>query len=50
MEAGWTGQAAFAVVGGFQAVDWTVPLAWLRQRTGVTLAPEQEAAVHLALP
>jgi exodeoxyribonuclease V alpha subunit len=36
-------------LGGFQAVDWTVPLAWLRQRTGVTLAPEQEAAVRLAL-
>jgi exodeoxyribonuclease V alpha subunit len=33
----------------FQAVDWTVALAWLRQRTGVTLAPEQEAAVRLAL-
>jgi exodeoxyribonuclease V alpha subunit len=33
----------------FQAVDWTVALAWLRQTTGVTLAPEQEAAVKLAL-
>jgi exodeoxyribonuclease V alpha subunit len=33
----------------FQAVDWTVALDWLRQRTGVTLAPEQEAAVRLAL-
>jgi exodeoxyribonuclease V alpha subunit len=32
-----------------QAVDWTVALAWLHQRTGVTLAPEQEAAVRLAL-
>jgi exodeoxyribonuclease V alpha subunit len=32
-----------------QAVDWTVALDWLRQRTGVTLAPEQEAAVRLAL-
>jgi exodeoxyribonuclease V alpha subunit len=32
-----------------QAVDWTVALAWLRQRTGVTLAPEQAAAVRLAL-
>jgi exodeoxyribonuclease V alpha subunit len=33
----------------FQAVDWTVALDWLRQTTGVTLAPEQEAAVRLAL-
>jgi exodeoxyribonuclease V alpha subunit len=33
----------------FQAVDWPVALDWLRQRTGVTLAPEQEAAVKLAL-
>jgi exodeoxyribonuclease V alpha subunit len=32
-----------------QAVDWTVALAWLHQGTGVTLAPEQEAAVRLAL-
>jgi exodeoxyribonuclease V alpha subunit len=34
---------------GFQAVDWTVALDWLRQTIGVTLAPEQEAAVKLAL-
>jgi exodeoxyribonuclease V alpha subunit len=34
---------------GFQAVDWTNALAWLHQRIGVTLAPEQEAAVRLAL-
>jgi exodeoxyribonuclease V alpha subunit len=34
---------------GFQAVDWTAALDWLRQTTGVTLAPEQEAAVRLAL-
>jgi exodeoxyribonuclease V alpha subunit len=33
----------------FQRVDWTVALDWLRQRTGVTLAPEQEAAVRLSL-
>jgi exodeoxyribonuclease V alpha subunit len=33
----------------FQAVDWTVALDWLRQTTGVTLAPEQAAAVRLAL-
>jgi exodeoxyribonuclease V alpha subunit len=34
---------------GFQAVDWTVALDWLHRSTGVTLAPEQEAAVRLAL-
>jgi exodeoxyribonuclease V alpha subunit len=33
----------------FRAVDWTVALDWLHQRTGVTLAAEQEAAVRLAL-
>jgi exodeoxyribonuclease V alpha subunit len=32
-----------------QAVDWPVALDWLHQRTGVTLAPEQQAAVRLAL-
>ncbi|HTF60154.1 MAG TPA: ATP-dependent RecD-like DNA helicase [Actinomycetes bacterium] len=32
-----------------QTVDWTVALDWLRRTTGVTLAPEQEAAVRLAL-
>jgi exodeoxyribonuclease V alpha subunit len=32
-----------------QAVDWSVALDWLHQTTGVTLAPEQEAAVRLAL-
>ena len=34
---------------GFQAVDWAVALDWLRQRTGMALAPEQAAAVRLAL-
>jgi len=34
---------------GFQAVDWAVALDWLGQTTGVALAPEQEAAVRLAL-
>jgi exodeoxyribonuclease V alpha subunit len=34
---------------GFQTVDWTLVLDWLGQRTGVTLAPEQQAAVRLAL-
>jgi exodeoxyribonuclease V alpha subunit len=34
---------------GFQAVDWTIVLDWLHQQTGVTLAPEQKAAVRLAL-
>jgi exodeoxyribonuclease V alpha subunit len=33
----------------FQRVDWTAALEWLHQRSGVTLAPEQEAAVRLAL-
>jgi exodeoxyribonuclease V alpha subunit len=33
----------------FQAVDWPVALAWLHQRTGMTLAPEQAEAVRLAL-
>jgi exodeoxyribonuclease V alpha subunit len=32
----------------FQTVDWTVAREWLRRRIGVTLAPEQEAAVRLA--
>ncbi|HEY8558728.1 MAG TPA: AAA family ATPase, partial [Actinomycetes bacterium] len=36
-------------LGSFQAVDWTVALGWLHQTTGVTLAPEQETAVRLAL-
>ncbi|HEX2184648.1 MAG TPA: AAA family ATPase, partial [Chloroflexota bacterium] len=34
---------------GFQALDWTAALDWLRQRSGVTLAPEQAEAVRLAL-
>jgi exodeoxyribonuclease V alpha subunit len=34
---------------GFQAVDWPAALDWLRRTIGVTLAPEQEAAVRLAL-
>ena len=34
---------------GFQKLDWRVALDWLRRTTGVTLAPEQEAAVRLAL-
>ncbi|MDI3404305.1 SF1B family DNA helicase RecD2 [Streptomyces cavernicola] len=33
----------------FQDVDWDKALAWLRQRTGAELAPEQEEAVRLAL-
>ena len=33
----------------FQTVDWTVALDWLHQTLGVTLAPEQAAAVRLAL-
>jgi exodeoxyribonuclease V alpha subunit len=34
---------------GFADVDWGRALAWLRERTGADLAPEQEAAVRLAL-
>jgi exodeoxyribonuclease V alpha subunit len=33
----------------FQRVDWTVALDWLGRATGATLAPEQAAAVRLAL-
>jgi len=33
----------------FQAVDWTVALDWLGRTTDTTLAPEQAAAVRLAL-
>ncbi|TWV42654.1 ATP-dependent RecD-like DNA helicase [Streptomyces misionensis] len=34
---------------GFQDVDWAKALGWLKTRTGADLAPEQEAAVRLAL-
>ncbi|MGW5428522.1 SF1B family DNA helicase RecD2 [Streptomyces sp. NPDC004059] len=34
---------------GFQGVDWGKALDWLKGRTGADLAPEQEAAVKLAL-
>ncbi|MFG2647113.1 ATP-dependent RecD-like DNA helicase [Streptomyces sp. NPDC048436] len=33
----------------FQDVDWDKALSWLATRTGADLAPEQEAAVRLAL-
>ncbi|MEH1100158.1 SF1B family DNA helicase RecD2 [Micromonospora sp. CPCC 205561] len=33
----------------FTGVDWGRALAWLRARTGIDLAPEQEQAVRLAL-
>ncbi|MFE5211186.1 ATP-dependent RecD-like DNA helicase [Streptomyces sp. NPDC056600] len=33
----------------FRGVDWDRALSWLRTRTGAELAPEQEAAVKLAL-
>jgi exodeoxyribonuclease V alpha subunit len=42
-------QAPVDRLAGFQAVDWTVALDWLHQAMAVTLAPEQEAAVRLAL-
>jgi exodeoxyribonuclease V alpha subunit len=41
--------AAVDRLASFQAVDWTAAQDWLHQRTGVTLAAEQEAAVRLAL-
>ncbi|MEV0243993.1 ATP-dependent RecD-like DNA helicase [Streptomyces sp. NPDC050674] len=34
---------------GFRAVAWDKALGWLKGRTGTDLAPEQEAAVKLAL-
>ncbi|MEU5342784.1 ATP-dependent RecD-like DNA helicase [Streptomyces sp. NPDC020766] len=34
---------------GFRNVTWDKALAWLKDRTGVELAPEQEEAVRLAL-
>ncbi|TRO69698.1 MULTISPECIES: ATP-dependent RecD-like DNA helicase [unclassified Streptomyces] len=34
---------------GFRNVAWDKALAWLKDRTGVELAPEQEEAVRLAL-
>ncbi|MFJ2742010.1 ATP-dependent RecD-like DNA helicase [Streptomyces sp. NPDC087440] len=34
---------------GFRDVDWGKALTWLAGRTGASLAPEQEAAVKLAL-
>jgi exodeoxyribonuclease V alpha subunit len=42
-------QAPVDRLAGFQAVDWTPALDWLHQTLGVTLAPEQTAAVRLAL-
>jgi exodeoxyribonuclease V alpha subunit len=36
-------------LGSFQRVDWEAALRWLHRSTGATLAPEQEAAVRLAL-
>src|SRR6266508_3675529 len=42
-------QAPVDRLASFQTVEWTVALGWLYQRSGMTLAPEQEAAVRLAL-
>ncbi len=42
-------QAPVDRLASFQAVDWAVALDWLHQTMAVTLAPEQEAAVRLAL-
>jgi exodeoxyribonuclease V alpha subunit len=42
-------QAPVDRLANFQAVDWKVALHWLGRMMGVTLAPEQEAAVRLTL-
>ncbi|MEU9860537.1 ATP-dependent RecD-like DNA helicase [Streptomyces sp. NPDC047971] len=42
-------QAAEDRMPGFQDVAWDKALAWLADRTGASLAPEQEQAVRLAL-
>jgi exodeoxyribonuclease V alpha subunit len=42
-------QAPVDRLASFQTVDWMAALHWLRQRSGLTLAPEQEAAARLAL-
>jgi exodeoxyribonuclease V alpha subunit len=42
-------QAPIDRLASFRAVDWPVALDWLHQTAGVTLAPEQDAAVKLAL-
>src|SRR5215211_748941 len=42
-------QAPVDRLASFQVVDWTVALDWLHQTLGVILAPEQAAAVRLAL-
>ncbi|MFI1400679.1 ATP-dependent RecD-like DNA helicase [Streptomyces sp. NPDC020681] len=36
-------------LGAFRDVEWDKALAWLAERTGAELAPEQKAAVQLAL-
>jgi exodeoxyribonuclease V alpha subunit len=41
--------AAADRMAAFATVDWATALAWLRGRTGVALAAEQEQAVRLAL-
>lgn len=42
-------RAAEDRLGAFAEVDWTKALEWLAGRTGAELAPEQQAAVRLAL-
>ncbi len=36
-------------LGSFKGIDWEAALRWLHRSTGATLAPEQDAAVRLAL-
>jgi exodeoxyribonuclease V alpha subunit len=43
------GWAKSRTIGVYGSVDWSVVFAWLRDRCRITLAPEQEAAVRMAL-
>jgi exodeoxyribonuclease V alpha subunit len=43
---GWARSRAIGIYG---SVDWRVVFGWLRDRCRITLAPEQEAAVRMAL-
>ncbi len=45
--AGWTGRTRCDTT--FGSIDWAVALGWLREQHALTLAPEQEAGVQMAL-
>lgn len=45
--AGWGGKTRVGAI--FAGVDWPVAFGWLHDRHGLTLAPEQEAGVTMAL-